>query len=314
MGSLALVDSRSAIYVLLRLIQGFAVLALAITVVFLVGHVIGDPVDIMLPEEATLEQRALLRAQLGFDQPLGVQFVEFLRRAATGFGDSLWQNRSALSIVLERLPATLFLGLAAAGIAIPVGLAVGTVAAFRPGTWVDRVSAVFSLGGVSVVEFWLALMLVLVFAVNLGWFPTGGYGLGLHLVLPAVAISYRSIGRISQLTRGAVLEEYGQQYVEMARAKGLSEWRVFRHVARNAAVGVIILVGDEVATMVNGAIVIEVVFSWPGVGSLLLASIQVRDLFLVEAAVFVVTAIVISANLVTDIVYAVLEPRVAHFG
>ena len=292
--------------------QSLLVILAALVLVFLVGSVIGDPVDLMLPVEAPERVREELRRSLGFDQPLHIQFVNFLARVLNGFGESIWQSTPALPLVLSRLPATLYLAGAALLIAVPASLLLGAWGAMKPGSLADRMINIFSLGGVSIVDFWLGLMLVLVFSVHLGWLPTGGYGDGglAHLILPAVTLAYRSIGRLAQFTRSALLDEYAKPYVATLRARGMSERRVFLHTIKNAAIPVITLSGDEIVSLVNGAIVVEAVFSWPGIGSLLLTAIGQRDLFLIEAVVFVMTVTIILVNFLIDTTYSYLDPKI----
>ena len=299
-------------YLLSRAQQSVLVILAALVLVFIIGSVIGDPVDLMLPPEASDAVRDRLRRSLGFDQPLHIQFWNFIVRVASGFGESIWQSTAALPLVLSRLPATLYLAGFALLIAVPASLALGGWAALRPGSIADRLINIFSLGGVSIVDFWLGLMLVLIFSVQLGLLPTGGYGGGsiAYLILPAVTMAYRSIGRLAQFTRSALLDEYAKPYVATLRAKGMSEKRIFIHTIKNAAIPIVTLSGDEMASLINGAIVVESVFSWPGIGSLLLQAIGQRDLFLIEAAVFVMTVIIILVNLLIDITYAYLDPKV----
>lgn len=299
-------------YLLSRAQQSVLVILAAFVLVFIIGSVIGDPVDLMLPPEASDAVRDQLRRSLGFDQPLHIQFLNFIVRVANGFGESIWQSAPALPLVISRLPATLYLAGFALLIAVPASLALGGWAALRPSSVADRVINIFSLGGVSIVDFWLGLMLVLIFSVQLGWLPTGGYGGGsvVYIILPAVTLAYRSIGRLAQFTRSALLDEYAKPYVVTLRAKGMSEKRIFLHTIKNAAIPIITLSGDEMASLINGAIVVESVFSWPGIGSLLLQAIGQRDLFLIEAAVFVMTVIIILVNLLIDITYAYLDPKV----
>ncbi len=299
-------------YLLSRAQQSVLVILAAFVLVFIIGSVIGDPVDLMLPPEASDAVRDQLRRSLGFDQPLHIQFLNFIVRVANGFGESIWQSTPALPLVISRLPATLYLAGFALLIAVPASLALGGWAALRPSSVADRVINIFSLGGVSIVDFWLGLMLVLIFSVQLGWLPTGGYGGGsvVYIILPAVTLAYRSIGRLAQFTRSALLDEYAKPYVVTLRAKGMSEKRIFLHTIKNAAIPIITLSGDEMASLINGAIVVESVFSWPGIGSLLLQAIGQRDLFLIEAAVFVMTVIIILVNLLIDITYAYLDPKV----
>lgn len=299
-------------FLLARATQSLLVILAAFLLVFVIGTVIGDPVDLMLPVEASDAVRDELRRSLGFDQPLHIQFYNFLVRVSQGFGESIWQSVPALPLVLSRLPNTLYLAGVALLIAVPASLVLGAIAAIRPRSFADRVINVFSLGGVSIVDFWLGLMLILIFSVQLGWLPTGGYGGGsfAYVILPAVTLAYRSIGRLAQFTRSALLDEYAKPYVATLRAKGLSEKRVFLHTMKNASIPVITLSGDEMASLVNGAIVVETVFAWPGIGSLLLSAIGQRDLFLIEAAVFVMTVTIIVINFLIDLTYAWLDPKV----
>lgn len=299
-------------FILSRLGQALMVIAAALLLVFVVGAIIGDPVDLMLPVEASQAVRDNLRQSLGFDQPLPMQFVDFLVRVSQGFGESIWQSAPALDLVMQRLPYTLYLAGIALLIAVPASLALGAWAAIKPKSLADRAITVFSLGGVSVVDFWLGLMLILIFSIHLGWLPTGGYGGGslAYVILPAVTLAYRSIGRLAQFTRSALLDEYSKPYVATLRAKGMSERRIFLHTIRNAAIPVVTLSGDELASLINGAIVVEAVFSWPGIGSLLLQAINQRDLFLIEAAVVVMTVIIIVINFLVDLTYTYLDPKV----
>jgi peptide/nickel transport system permease protein len=283
--------------------------------VFVLGHGIGDPAKMMLAPDASIEQYNATRAQYGFDQPLYIQFM----RSASGwirgdFGNSLWQRVPSLPVALSRVPATLQLAFTTALIAIPTAIIVGTISAIRPRSWIDRLLTVVSLGGVSTAEFWLGLMLILFFAVQLGWLPTSGYGGLDHTILPALTLAFRPIGRIAQVARGAMLDEMSKPYVVTARSKGLAE-RVctFGHAFRNAAIPIITLAGDETASLLNGAVVVETVFGWAGIGSLLIQSIGQRDLPLVEATVFVISIMIISLNLLVDVVYTRVDPRI-RFG
>ncbi|MCD6030965.1 MAG: peptide/nickel transporter permease, partial [Thermomicrobiales bacterium] len=245
-------------------------------VVFFVTHLIGDPVSLMLRPEATEEQRQALRERLGLNDPLPVQFGRFMSGALRGdFGQSIWQRVPAMPIVLDRLPATIYLASVTLLLAIPLSIVLGIVSAIRPGSVVDRVVTVIALGGVSTAEFWLGLMLILLFAVRLGWLPTSGYGGIQYVLLPAIALAVRPLGRVSQVVRSAMLDQFSQPYVTTARAKGLSERVVvYLHTLKNAAIPIATLVGDEAASLLNGAVVIETVFGWPGVGILLIQAIE----------------------------------------
>ena len=277
-------------------------------------HLVGDPVDLMLRPEATEEQRQALRERLGLNDPILVQFGRFVSGAVRGdFGESIWQRVPALPVVLDRLPATLYLTSATLLLAVPLSIVLGIISAIRPGAIVDRIVTVVSLGGVSTADFWLGLMLILLFAVRLGWLPTSGYGGFQFVILPAVALAFRPLGRISQVVRSAMLDQFSQPYVITARAKGLTERVVvYLHTLKNAAIPVATLVGDEAASLLNGAVVIETVFGWPGVGILLIQAIERRDLPLIEASVIVIAVMIVTVNLVIDLTYSFLDPRVRY--
>lgn len=299
-------------YILRRLFQSCFVAAAVLILVFFVGHVIGDPVELMLPAEASDELIAEMRAKFGFDQPLSVQFVAFLQRVATGFGDSLWQKAPALEIALQRIVPTFYLTMTVLALSLPLALLLGTLAAFNAGTWIDRAITVFTLGGISTVDFWLGLLLIIVFSLTLGWFPTSGYGSFSHVVLPALALSYRSVGRMAQITRSAMLDEYAKPYIHVARANGLPETTVFGQALKNASIPILTIAGDEMAMLMGGAIAVETVFAWPGIGRLLVQAIYHRDLFLIEAVVTVIVVVIILVNLLIDLAYAWLDPKLRY--
>ena len=297
-----------------RLLHSFLVLLGLVIAVFFATHLLGDPARLMLRPEATEEQVQALRAELGFDDPILVQFARFLGDLVRGdFGDSLWQRVPALPIVLDRVPATLYLTGVTLGVAVPLALVLGIVSAIRPRSLADRVVTVVSLGGVSIADFWLGLMLILLFAVELGWLPTSGYGGLSFVVLPAAALAVRPIGRISQVVRSAMLDEMGRAYVTTARAKGLGERVViFYHTLKNATIPIVTLTGDEAASLLNGAVVIETLFGWPGVGILLIQAIERRDLPLVEATAIVIALMIVGVNLLVDLTYTIIDPRVRY--
>ena len=299
-------------YILRRLFQSVLVALAVLVLVFLVGHVIGDPVELMLPPEASDELIADMRAKFGFDQPLSAQFVEFLGRVFTGFGNSLWQNAPALDIAMERIIPTAYLTLSVLALSVPMALILGTLAALHVGSWIDRAITIFTLGGISTVDFWLGLLLIIVFSLTLGWFPTSGYGSVAHIILPTLALSYRSIGRMAQITRSAMVDEYAKPYIHVARANGLPERLVFVHALKNASIPILTIAGDEMAMLMGGAIAIETVFAWPGIGRLLVQAIYHRDLFLIEAVVCVIVVVIILVNLIIDLAYAWLDPKLRY--
>lgn len=301
------------VYVFRRLIYSIAVVVGVSVVVFLITHVLGDPVKLMLPLEATQKQYEQAREVLGFNDPLYIQFYHFARKAVHGdFGDSLWQRVPALPLVLERLPATFLLAGTAIVIAVALAIPLGILAALRPRSWLDHVCTTTSLFGMCVADFWLGLMLILIFPVTLGLFYTSGYGTWQHLVLPAVTLAARPIGRITQIVRSSTLDEMGKNYVMAARARGLTEQgTIVGHVLKNAAIPIITLSGWELTRLLAGfTVVVETVFGWPGVGLLAIDAIKRQDLPLLQADVFVVALIVVALNLLIDLAYGAVDPRI----
>lgn len=294
----------------------FVILGLVV-VVFFVTRLLGDPIRLMLPPQASDQQIETVQAQFGLNDPLLTQFGRYLQGAVRGdFGDSIWMRQPAMPIVLERLPRTLFLASVTIAIALPLAVLMGVISAVRPRSLIDRVVTVISLGGLSVADFWLGLMAILLFAVELGWLPTSGYA-GLtgwqFVVLPALTLAVRPIGRISQIQRSSMLDELAQGYVTTARAKGLGERIVIiGHALRNAAIPTVTLAGTELSSLLNGAIVIETIFGWPGIGSLLIQAIERRDMPLVVAATIVIATMIILLNLAIDLLYAALDPRIRY--
>lgn len=301
-------------YVLRRSVHSLVVMLVVVTLVFFVGRMVGDPAALMLPVHARPEQFESLRERLGLNEPLLAQFLTFMGGALRGdFGNSFWQQVPALELVLSRLPATLLLAAATMAIAIPSAILLGALAVLKPGSWADRLVNVASLSGVSVVDFWLGLMLILIFSVNLGWLPTSGYGGIEYIVLPALVLAASPLGRIAQITRTAMLDEMSKPYIRAARAKGMSRRQaIFRHGLKNAFVPIITMAGDETTSVLNGAVVVEAVFAWPGIGLLLIQAIQRRDLPLIEATVLVVALLVIVVNMLVDFAYAYLNPRIRY--
>lgn len=285
-----------------------------VVIVFFITRLVGDPVRLMLPPSASDQQIQTVRDQFGLNEPLPVQFLRFMGGLARGdLGDSMWMRAPALDIALDRLPKTLYLAAVTISIAFPLAVALGVLSAMRPRSIADRIATVMSLSGLSVADFWLALMAILLFAVKLGWLPTSGYGGPEFVILPAIVLAVRPIGRISQIQRSSMLEQLSNGYVTTARAKGLSERTViFYHTLKNAAIPTVTLAGHELASLLNGAIVIETVFGWPGIGSLLIDAIERRDLPLVVAATIIIAMMVILVNLAVDLLYAWIDPRIRY--
>ncbi|MCL4489057.1 MAG: ABC transporter permease [Chloroflexi bacterium] len=302
-----------ATYIVRRLIYSVLVIVGVSVVVFIVTHMLGDPVRLMLPLEASAEEVAQMRHQLGFDQPVYVQFWAFASKALVGdFGDSLWQRTPALQLVLERLPASLLLSIVAMVIAVVGAIPLGILAAIRPRSLLDRACVIVSLAGVCLPVFWLGMVFILLFAVGLGWFKTSGYGGWQYLTLPALTLAALPLGRITQIVRSSMIDELHRTYMSTARAKGLKESTVvMRHALKNAAIPIVTLAAWELTRMLAGyTIVVEKVFAWPGYGQLAIEAIERRDLPLIQADVFVVALIVVALNIVVDLLYGALDPRV----
>ena len=300
-------------YLARRIFYSILVIVGVSVVVFVVTRLLGDPVRLMLPLEASAQEVAEMRTHLGFDRPLYIQFFDFASKAITGdFGDSLWQRTPALPLVLERLPASLWLAGLAMLIALVLSVPLGILAAIRPGSLLDRFCVVISLGGVCLPVFWLGMMLILLFAVGLGWFKTSGYGGWEYVTLPAITLAALPLGRITQIVRTSMIDEMHRTYMYTARAKGLKESTVvLRHALKNAAIPIVTLAAWEMTRMLAGySIVVEKVFAWPGYGQLAMQAIERRDLPLVQADVFVVALIVVVVNIFVDLLYGALDPRV----
>lgn len=300
-------------FIVRRLLQGAVVIFGVTTVVFFVTRVAGDPVRVMAPLDATPAELDALRAQLGFDRPMITQYLDFLGGGLRlDFGESLRESRPALDVVLDALPRTLVLVVIGLVLAIVVSLPLGALAALRPDSVLDRVLTVIGLVGLSAPQFWMGLMLIIVFGVGLGWFPTSGIGGVSHVVLPAVTLAMPAAGRLTMLVRSSMLEQLNSQYVKALRTNGADEWRVVAvHAGRNAALPVVTLAGWELILAISGAtVLLESVFAWPGIGFTLLRGIERQDLFVVQAAVLVIATLVVVVNTAIDIGYSWLDPRV----
>lgn len=296
-----------------RLIQGAFVVIGVTVVVFVVTRLIGDPVQVMLPLEASPEQRAEFAAQLGFDRPIYVQFFDFVGSALRfDFGDSLWQDRPALEIVFDALPRTLFLVAFSMVLAVAISIPLGIITSLRPGGILDRVLVTLSLTGLSMPNFWLGLLLILIFGVQLQLFPIFGSGTLAHAVLPAVTFALPAAARLVMLTRSTMIDELNKSYVQLVKAKNMPFHRlVGSHAFRNAAVPVMSMAGWELIRALAGfSVVVETVFAWPGLGFLAIQSINRQDLILLQAIVFVVALMIVSINVLMDVAYKLVDPRI----
>ena len=313
-------------FILRRLAHSIILLFALVSFVFVVGRIIGDPALIMLGTNATDAALQQVRENLGLTEPIWRQYLVFVGDLLQGdFGTSFRYGFSVLPtdllraegtpvlpVVLERLPATFMLAGAALGMAFLLAIVMGCLAAMHPRSWIDHLVNVISLASVSLVQFWFGLILILLLSVHLGLFPTGGYGSWQHLILPALTLAARPLGRIAQVVRSAMLDELAKPYIVAARAKGVSESRVvFVHALKNASIPIVTITGDELSQLLTGAMLVETVFAWPGIGMLLIDSLARRDLPMVQAGIFIVASLVVLVNFLVDVAYTVINPRIA---
>lgn len=310
-------------YILRRLMQLAIVLVVVGIVAFLLIHLApGDPASVMLGSNATQDQVERLRRQLALDQPLPVQFVAWSSRVLRGdLGISHFAQKPVLQVLAQRAEPTLILTAMSIFVAVLIGVPTGIIAAIRRGTAVDQAALALALVGASVPSFWLGLSLILYFAVRLGWFPssgiefwqTGGWASLRYYVLPAMALGFPNSALITRITRSSMLDVLEQDYVRTAASKGLSPPGVIlRHALRNALVPIITVVGLTVASLMGGAVVTETVFSIPGVGRLVVQSVLRRDYPIIQAAILLVATIYVAVNLLVDLIYAWIDPRIRY--
>lgn len=299
-------------YLVRRLLLALLVLFGVSFVVFLILHLTGDPTLLLLPPDATAEEIQRFRQVMGFNDPVLVQYARFLRGAVQGdFGASLRHGEPAFALVLERLPATLELAGAALLVALCLAIPAGIISAVRRNTVLDYVTTVIALLGQSMPTFWLGIMLILVFSVQFSLLPSSGRGALEHLVLPAITLGLFTAARITRLTRSGMLEVLGQDYIRTARAKGVGERPViWKHALKNASIPIVTIVGIELGTLLGGAVITETIFAWPGVGRLSVQAIFNRDYPVVQAAVFLLASTFVLVNLIVDIAYMYLDPRI----
>lgn len=300
-------------YIIRRLLLLFPVLFGVTTLVFFLIHLIpGDPVELMMGDSAFPADKKQLREQLGLNQPLYEQYLNYMKDLITGnLGDSIHSRKPVLGAILERFPATVELMLGAMIIAIGLAIPLGLLSAVKRGSWIDQIAMLFSLIGVSIPNFWLGPMLILIFAIQLDWLPVNERGTLLHLILPAITLGTALASILSRITRSSVVETLGADYIRTATAKGISDFQiVFQHAFRNALIPVITVVGLQVGVLLSGAIITEFIFDWPGLGLLLIEGIQSRDYPLVQGCVMFIACTYVLVNLFTDLSYVFIDPRV----
>jgi peptide/nickel transport system permease protein len=299
-------------YFVRRLLQSLVVLLGVSFVVFFILHLTGDPALVLLPPDASPEDVRRFREAMGFNDPFLVQYGRFLGGALRGdFGQSIRHGESAFHLVAERMPATFELAGAALLLALVLSIPAGIISAVRRNTVLDYVSTVVALLGQSMPTFWLGIMLILLFSVQFHLLPSSGRGTLEHLILPAVTLGLFTTARITRLTRSGMLEVLGQDYIRTARAKGVSNPPVvWKHALKNAAIPIVTIVGIELGTLLGGSVITETIFAWPGVGRLSVQAIANRDYPVVQAAVFLLATTFVVVNLLVDIIYTYLDPRI----
>lgn len=301
-------------FILIRIIQALITLIVISMVVFALARASGDPLMLLAPPMATLEDIEVMRHQLGLDKSIPEQYWIFLKNLSHGeLGESI-RNRQAVSkLILERLPNTVTLGLSAILLGITVSLILGVTAAYKFGTWVDSGVKLLAILGQALPSFWLAIVAISIFAVWLHWLPTSGIGSIANYVLPVLTLSFFMLPILTRLIRSSMLEVLDSEYIKLARIKGLAEkWVVWKHALRNAIIPLLTAAGITFGTIVTGAVVIETVFAWPGIGRLMADSVIGRDFPVVQSLVLLVAIVVLMVNLLVDILYAYVDPRIRY--
>ena len=299
-------------YIARRLMQGVVLLCLVATIVFFLGRFTGSPVDLMLPEDATPEDRAAIIRTLGLDGPVLDQFLIFIGKAVQGdLGMSIRMKQPAIEAFFDRLPNTLVIIPWAILLAMGLGIPLGVVAALNRGGWLDRAAGTVAVLGVAMPSFWLGVLLIFVFSVELGWLPSSRMGGPEHYVLPVITLGTFLVAGFMRITRSAMLEVMESEFVKLARIKGLSETTViWKHCLRNALIPVLTLWGVFVGNLITGAIVTETVFAWPGIGRLTYEAVIYRDFPLLQAVIILKSILILAINLGVDILYAYVDPRI----
>ena len=300
-------------YIIIRLVQSIFTLIGVSIIVFSLARLSGNPLDVLLPPEADAETFERLNKLWGLDKPWYSQYFTFVKNVSRGeFGPSFkWQGRTAMELVLLHLPATLQLAVISIGVSVLLAVPIGVMSAVKKGTMVDTVGKLIALLGQSLPSFWLAIVLIWIFAVLLGWFPTSGRGGISNMILPAVAMGWFSVASFMRLTRSSMLNVMDSEYIKLARIKGLKEWKVvWKHGLKNAAIPPLTVFGAIVVGQMTGSVTIETVFAWPGIGLLALQAVNARDYQVIQAVTMFISVLFIGMNLFIDILYAYIDPRI----
>ncbi|MCZ6660327.1 MAG: ABC transporter permease [bacterium] len=302
-------------YVLRRIGLLVPVVLGVVTVVFLIVHLIpGDPIEIMLGEQALAVDREALRHEMGLDKPIHLQYVAFLKGLVRGdLGHSLHTKQPVLTSIASRLPATIELAAAAMAVALLLAIPLGLLAAYKKDSLVDQGSMLFALLGISMPNFWLGPLLIIVFSLKLGWFPVSGRGSLAHVVLPAITLGTAMAAILTRMTRASMLDVIKSDYITTARAKGVRESLVvLKHAFRNALIPVVTIVGLQIGGLLAGSIITETIFAWPGIGRLTIQAINARDYPLVQGCVLIIALGYVLVNFATDLLYGLIDPRIRY--
>ena len=301
-------------YILKRILHAIMTMIAITVIVFFLQRLTGDPVALMVSPDADQEAVEALKKKLGLDQSVLIQFLTFLKSAAHGdFGESFKWQEPALQLVLSRFPATLELAITAMFIATVFGLSIGITSAVKPDSFFDRFGKIFSLLGQATPSFWLAVMMMLFFGVRLDWFPISGRGTLLHLFMPATTIGLISLASITRLTRSSMIDALKSDYIVMARIKGVpNRYVIMVHALKNASIPILTMMSMQFSYLITGAVVIETIFSWPGTGRLAIQAFLARDFPVIQVFVLFASFIYVSINLMVDILYAYIDPRIRY--
>ncbi len=301
---------------LMKAVRTIVTLTLVVTFAFIVLRIAGDPVQSMLGADASVEEMEQFREAWGLNEPIPVQFVAYVKQIVTGdLGYSHADGRPVATVIAERIPATLLLGLCAYALAMLVGIPAGIFAALNRGSALDQLIMGFAALGFALPGYFFGILLILLFSLKLQWLPSSGSGTFSHLVMPAVTLGLYHAGALARFTRSSMLEVLGKLYMRAAAAKGAPPtWRILRHALPNAAIPVVTILGLNLGHLVAGAVVIEVVFAWPGIGRLLVNAVSMRDLSVVQGLILLIATTMVVANLLVDLVYGLLDPRIRVTG
>ena len=301
-------------YIIRRVLYACISLVLLSITIFLLVRITGDPAVLMAEPGAKEENLQAIRHQFGLDQPLVLQYFTFVKSVVKGdFGRSIYYRIPVFDLYLQRLPASFLLAAVAMAISLILGIPIGILSAVRVNTWLDKFGGIFAILGLSLPSFWVGLMLILVLSVELGWLPSSGFDSWKHIIMPAFSLGWVFAAAHMRLARSAMLEVLGSEYIKLARIKGLSERLVIaKHAFKNAIIPVLTLAGINLVLMVNVAIVVESVFAWPGIGRLLFEGISFRDFPVVQTTVLMGGLMIVVVNLIVDILYAYIDPRIRY--